>query len=61
MIYYGFHPDIKLVDMNIFTYIYSDCYIIIGSIEKKSFIYGYIITCGWGEKAAKCLHNMKNT
>lgn len=35
MIYYGFHPDIKLVDMNIFTYIYSDCYIIIGSIEKK--------------------------
>lgn len=35
MIYYGFHLDIKLLDMSIFTYIYSDCYIIIGSIKKK--------------------------
>lgn len=43
--------------MSIFTYIYSDRYIIIGSI-KKLIIYGYKITCGGWEKAVKCLHNM---
>lgn len=34
ILYYGFHLAIKLLDMSIFTYIYDDCYIIIGSIKK---------------------------
>lgn len=38
MLYYGFHLNIKRLDMNIFTCIYSDCYIIIGSIKKISMV-----------------------